>query len=1026
MKKFLAYLMVIVITVSLGFAVFYLVRDNEKISLTTTTLYKDKGSTFELALDMTKNNSYTKISVSSSNENIVSISNKEIDVKKGVAKATLVANEGGIVRVNFQTNNSKFRNLYCDITIGDGSKENPYHIESAEQFALIGQDEKYTSNSCYEIVSDINLSLVSDKWLPIGSEANPFTGSISGNGHTIYNGTISSVGKNIGVFANIGAGAKIDNLQFKNITVESTTTTETMGVVAGVNNGSLTRIEVSDCVIANKNTNTYVGGIVGQNISTFGTAPNTASIVRASVNAKFVGDLEESESNAISGKIGGITGYNNGGTIAYTYTKSPEKVVLAQGCDVFGGIVGQNTFLKNPGNLSQYSKNLKGFVRDSYTILNVDSNSTKFSAYIGAVIGHNTNQDSDTQQIYGCYYPTEYFDSGIKGVGNGNSDSNAVTNATIADMKSLSNYVSHIEKVPYYDNESGNIKYSDGDTVLWNKNIWSIQNDTNQGFPILNMSAMDVTTDIVSGTFTIVNNISDLWASLNGNLDGQYYVSNVDASGVEWLPIGTESKPFTGYVLAKCEDSESYATISDLTIKTVTDEKSGTVYSGLFGCLGTSGTIENIKLQNVTLQNEEADCVGALVALNNGSIKNCLVSDGNICGKTIVGGVVGQNNGSITTASVAGNLTIVAKSETGENIGGIVGQNHGSVNSVDVRGNVVLRSNTSSDKSSELYIGGIAGINHGNIKDAQVVLNQSTSFDLSKSGTTYAGGIAGYASGSIEKVSAEANIVASKNHDTYVGGIVGIFNAKQNNDISTRIKLANVKGSSLTGKYVGGVVSYLNTQYAQEYNISDKWIRNLTSEQYLVSSNVYNSSLMYAVHAAAVQDDVTLDGEYTGGIAYNIVKGVVLDAYSQANLKGKNNAGIVYYINFDGNSCTGGLMTRIYAVVKFEGGSTNYSVTASNVHSDGMKLSKRTAGFIDDYYYTVAKDKGSKDPTYSGDFLIGVGNIFTDDSNRITKRDRKESTMKGTELWTSFTADNNVTGSSVWITGNGFPTIKGL
>lgn len=1022
MKKFLAYLMVIVITVSLGFAVFYLVRDNEKIALTTTTLYRDKGSTFELALDMSKNNSYTKITVSSSNEDVVSITSREIDVKKGVAKATLVANDGGMVRVNFQTNNSKFRNLYCDITIGDGSKENPYHIENASQFALIGKDEKYTLSSCYEIVSDLNLSLEDDKWTPIGNETKPFTGSISGNGHTIYNAVVSNVGKNIGIFSNIGAGAKIDNLQFKNITVESSDSTETMGVVAGINNGTITRVEVVDSIIANNNSDTYVGGIVGKNLSYFSpVAPVNASIVRASVNAKFVGKVDETLDTAITGKIGGIAGQNNGGTIAYTYTKSPNTVVLSSNTSVFGGIVGENKYVENPGTIEKYSKDLKAFVRDSYTILNVDTTSPSTSALIGAVVGENSEA---SQQIYGCYYAEGYIE--VSGIGSTTLTEKYIVEAmSVADMKSLSNYVSHIEQIPYYDYSAGGTQYTDGDTIYWSKNIWSVLNDTNEGFPVLNMTAMDVNTAIVSNSYEAVSSINELWDKINENLDAECVISTMDTTGFEWIPIGTKEKPFKGSIVGgNQETGEEYSIISNLTIKQHLD----TNYAGMFGYVSGEANILNIKLQNVKVASDDIDIAGGLVAINYGTIKNCVVENGLITANTYVGGLVGQNYGSIVdnssvssaSDSTSQGLAITSKSQKEQYVGGIAGYNEGTIEKVSVKNNVVLQC---ADNAQYVQVGGAVGANKGNIETANVSLNSNINL---KNASGCVGGVAGYSDGNIENTSVNVNIIASKDENTYVGGVVGIFVAKISNNESTHITYANVENSTLEGKYVGGIVSTLNTEYSQKYNISDNWFRNFVSEQYQVDSKVYNKDLMYAVHATAVKDDVTLKGKYTGGIAYNIINGVVLDAYSQANLAGSNNAGIVYYINFNGKEVTGGLMSRVYAVVKFDAGSKNYSVTASNVHSDGWNLSKRTAGFIDDYYYTVAKDKGSKDPTYSGGIIIDVGNWFTNDENRISKRDRSQSTMKGTDLWTSFTTDSAVTGDTVWITGNGYPTIKDL
>ena len=117
MKKFIVYLLVIIVAVSLGFAVFYLVRDNEVISISSASIYKDAGDNFTIDLKHVNKKSYTSITISSSNASVVSYDQKT---------NTFTANAGGVARVNFRTTNAKFRNLWCDVIVGDGTIESPY------------------------------------------------------------------------------------------------------------------------------------------------------------------------------------------------------------------------------------------------------------------------------------------------------------------------------------------------------------------------------------------------------------------------------------------------------------------------------------------------------------------------------------------------------------------------------------------------------------------------------------------------------------------------------------------------------------------------------------------------------------------------------------------------------------------------------------------------------------------------------------------------------------------------------------
>jgi len=133
MKKFIVYLLVIILTVSLGFAIFYLVRDNEVISISSASIYKDAGDSFTLDINHTNKKSYTEITVSSSDEDVV---NGSYDKKNGQYKANAL--KGGVARINVRTTNAKFRNLWCDVIVGDGTVESPYYISTAEQLSAIG------------------------------------------------------------------------------------------------------------------------------------------------------------------------------------------------------------------------------------------------------------------------------------------------------------------------------------------------------------------------------------------------------------------------------------------------------------------------------------------------------------------------------------------------------------------------------------------------------------------------------------------------------------------------------------------------------------------------------------------------------------------------------------------------------------------------------------------------------------------------------------------------------------------------
>ena len=123
----------------------------------------------------------------------------------------------------------------------------------------------------------------------------------------------------------------------------------------------------------------------------------------------------------------------------------------------------------------------------------------------------------------------------------------------------------------------------------------------------------------------------------------------------EWTPIGTESRPYTGNF------NGGGHTITRLKI-----DQSGTDYVGLIGCLGSGGKVQNVTLTNLSVSG--ANCVGGIAGQNYGTVENCSVN-GTVTGKgfTDTGGIAGSNYGTISGCSAEGTVT------GSVNVGGIAG-----------------------------------------------------------------------------------------------------------------------------------------------------------------------------------------------------------------------------------------------------------------------------------------------------------------------------------------------------------------
>lgn len=474
MKKFLVYLLVIILTVSLGFGIFYLVRDNEIISISSASIYKDAGESFTLDIDHQNKKSYTEITVTSSDDSIVK---GEYDAKNGQFKATAVS--GGVARINIRTSNAKFRNLWCDVIVGDGTVETPYYISTAEQLASIGMGagdgegafkgstqfkpeyERYKSNMCYKLVADIDTSTVNKGyWVPLQN----FNGRFDGNGLTISNIYIDAVGyktalgdnadvrhdtnKPAGLFATVGADAVVYNFKVSNYSAVGTYSD--FGVISATNYGTIERIEVKDAYCSVKSA--VFGGIAGRNITTEKEVVKKdekgnetqnferilARIDRTSVNNLTLGQKTTTDASGntttsilgVSGTVGGITGVNNGGRVVYSYVRG--TVYFGSSADViFGGVIGQNYAIKD----LHYDTNDKtesefegAGVRDCYSdLLTYFGNNPSSNSKIGGAIGvqqdyQNGLFDSDSTQlkvnnyVIGVYYNKDNLNKAEAGV----------------------------------------------------------------------------------------------------------------------------------------------------------------------------------------------------------------------------------------------------------------------------------------------------------------------------------------------------------------------------------------------------------------------------------------------------------------------------------------------------------------------------------------------------------------------------------------------------------------------------------
>lgn len=169
-------------------------------------------------------------------------------------------------------------------------------------------------------------------------------------------------------------------------------------------------------------------------------------------------------------------------------------------------------------------------------------------------------------------------------------------------------------------------------------------------------------TEVSEGNYTVNNekglkNLAKLVN--NGAIDINITLTGDITLTGEWTPIGTESQPYTGTF-----DGNNY-TITGLTVNQTRN------YVGLIGCIGSDGTVKNVKLENVNITGD-GYFVGGVAGTNYGTIENCSVDGTLTNNRHYLGGVVGDNYGSIIGCSSSGTIT-----GTSPDVGGIGGQSVG-------------------------------------------------------------------------------------------------------------------------------------------------------------------------------------------------------------------------------------------------------------------------------------------------------------------------------------------------------------
>ena len=208
-----------------------------------------------------------------------------------------------------------------------------------------------------------------------------------------------------------------------------------------------------------------------------------------------------------------------------------------------------------------------------------------------------------------------------------------------------------------------------------NKNLsWSVSDET-----IISVDDRGTVTGLSGGTATVTVTTEDGGFTASAEITVYYAPANT------WTAIGTASNCFQG-----CFDGNGYA-VRGIYINT----QKG--YQGLFRNSYSDSVIANLGVAESYIYG--GLYVGGVVGDNNGTVTNCY-NTGSVTGKDYVGGVTGHNRGTVTNCYNTGSIT-------GKYwVGGVVGESYG----VNDAGTVTDCYNTGI-VTGKYWVGGVVGFN---------------------------------------------------------------------------------------------------------------------------------------------------------------------------------------------------------------------------------------------------------------------------------------------------------------------------
>ena len=384
--------------------------------------------------------------------------------------------------------------------------------------------------------------------------------------------------------------------------------------------------------------------------------------------------------------------------------------------------------------------------------------------------------------------------------------------------------------------------------------------------------------------------------------------ANINASdtqnwfqGLGWSPIGYFTSPYNYKYFTGSYNGQGYS-ITGLYLFRLTMG-----YLGLFGAV-EGAVIENLSLTNADITGR--NLVGGLAGqiMGNSFISNCHIT-GNVSGIiTFIGGLVGISTSSTINNSSSSGLVI----GNSNYVGGLVGSNTGSIISnsnssgnvigLEIIGGLVGRNNESalisnSYSSATIYgdgrIGGLVGLNESSSTiDSGYSSGYVEASGCSDCGISTAGGLLG--TNTNNSLVTNSYSSASVSGDGRTGGLVG------ENSYTSIVSNSSASGAvTSTNQYTGGLVGY-NTTSLIENSFSMSSVTGTGLVGGLAGMSQGPGSTIANSYSSG---NVTGDTKVGGLVGESGLVSIITNSFSTGSVNGTTSSGGLVGV-FSGDSVT--------------------------------------------------------------------------------------------------------------------------